>query len=75
MYGRHPSDTSLASHVSDERIRRAAEERRARMARRDKPQSPPLRPVGRLLVRLGIYLGGGPETPVPTTALSTVRPR
>ena len=75
MFARHPYDKALAYHVSAERIQRAAEERRARSARRSHRQAAPLRPVGRLLVRLGIALGGGPETPAPTRTLSTVRPR
>jgi hypothetical protein len=80
MYARHPIDTAaFASHVSAERIQRAAEERRAREARRAHAQrrhrqASHLRPVGRLLVRLGTALGGGPETPAATT-LSTVPPR
>jgi hypothetical protein len=78
MLARHPYDLALAYHVSAERIQRAADERRARESRAtraDRPrQASHLRPVGRLLVRLGIALGGGPETPA-TTTLSTVPPR
>jgi hypothetical protein len=79
MYARHPYDVwALANHVSVERSQRAAEHRRAHEARahadRRHAHASPLRPVGRLFVRLGIALGGGPETP-PTTTLSTVRPR
>jgi hypothetical protein len=76
MLARHPYDLALAYHVSAERIQRAADERRARESRatRADRQASHLRPVGRLLVRLGIALGGGPETPA-TTTLSTVPPR
>jgi hypothetical protein len=75
MIARHPYDSTLAFHVSDERIQRAADERRARSARRHQRQASPLRPVGRLLVRLGIALGGAPEAPAPTRTLSSARPR
>jgi hypothetical protein len=73
MFARHLDDLAFARDVIAERHRHAADERRARLARQRKRQGAPLRPVGRLLVRLGIALGGGPEAPVPT--LSTVRPR
>ncbi len=75
MITRHPYDTSLAVHLSHERLQRAADERRARMARRHRRRTSPLRPVGRLLVRLGTHLGGAPEAPPSTRTLSPVRPR
>ncbi len=75
MIARHPYDTTLAFQLNDERIQRAAMERLARTARRRQRQAGPLRPVGRLLVRLGTYLGGAPEVPAPTRTLTTVRPR
>lgn len=75
MIARHPYDTSLALHLSDERLRHAAHERRARMAHRRRREANPLRPIGRLLVRLGTRLGGATEAPAPARGLSTVRPR
>jgi hypothetical protein len=75
MIPRHSSDTAIAHDVIAERIQHAARARLARSARRDHRQARPLRPVGRLLVRLGIYLGGAPETPAAARHLSPVRPR
>ncbi len=75
MIARHPYDSTLAFHVSDERIQRAAEERRARSARRHQRQAGLLRPVGRLLVRLGLRLGAEPVTRKPARTLSQARPR
>lgn len=75
MIARHPYDTTLAFHLSDERIQHAARERLARSARRTHRPASPLRPVGRLLVRLGIALGGAPEAPAPARTLTPVRPR
>ena len=75
MIPRQPSDMAIAHDVIAERIQQAARVRLARSARRHQRQAGPLRPVGRLLVRLGIYLGGGPETQAPAGNLSTVRPR
>lgn len=75
MTPRHLTDTAIAHDVIAERIQWAADARRARAARRSRRQTPPLRPVGRLLVRLGTALGGGPETPAPRRTLSPVRPR
>jgi hypothetical protein len=75
MIPRHSTDTAIAHDVIAEHIQRAAHARLARTARRRDRQAGPLRPVGRLLVRLGNYLGGGPVTPRPTRPLSPVRPR
>jgi len=75
MIPRQTSDTAIADDVIAERIQHAARVRLARSARRHHRQAGPLRPVGRLLVRLGIYLGGGPETPAAARSLTTVRPR
>lgn len=75
MIPRHSSDLAIAHDVIAERIQYAARARLARSARRTHRPAGPLRPVGRLLVRLGTYLGGGPETSAPTRPLSPVRPR
>jgi hypothetical protein len=72
MIPRQSSDLAIAHDVIAERIQHAARVRLSRSARRHHRQAGPLRPVGRLLVRLGIALGGGPETPA---TLSPVRPR
>ena len=74
MIPRQTSDTAIAHDVIAEHIQHAARVRLARSARRNHRQAGPLRPVGRLLVRLGTHLGGGPETSAPQH-LSTVRPR
>ena len=75
MIPRQTSDMAVAHDVIAERIQHAARVRLARSARRHHRQAGPLRPVGRLLVRLGIYLGGGPETPTAARSMTTVRPR
>jgi hypothetical protein len=75
MITRHPSDLAIAHDVIAERIHHAARARLTRSARRLHRPAGPLRPVGRLLVRLGTHLGGGPETPAAPQHLSTVRPR
>ncbi len=75
MFPRHSSDPAIAHDVIAERIAHAARVRLIRSARRHHRQSGPLRPVGRLLVRLGLALGGGQEAPAPTRHLSSVRPR
>jgi hypothetical protein len=75
MITRHASDLAITHDVIAERIEHAARARLARSARRTHRQAGPLRPVGRLLVRLGTYLGGGPESPAASQHLSTVRPR
>ncbi len=75
MIPRHSTDMAIAHDVIAQRIQRAADERLARTARRDRRQAGPLRPVGRLLVRLGTYLGGEPEVTAPTRTFSPVRPR
>lgn len=75
MIPRQSSDMAIAHDVIAERIQYAARARLAREARRSRRQAPPLRPLGRLLVRLGVHLGGGPETPAAKRTLSPVRPR
>jgi hypothetical protein len=66
---------AIAHDVIAERIQRAAEHRQARMARRARRHASRMRPVGRMLIRLGIALGGGPERPAGAATLSPVRPR
>jgi hypothetical protein len=75
MITRHSTDTAIAHDVIAERIQHAHRARLARSASRRHRQAGPLRPVGRLLVRLGIALGGAPEAPAPTRTLSSARPR
>ena len=75
MIPRHWADPAIAHDVIAERIQHAARARRSRSARRHRRQAGPLRPVGRLLVRLGTYLGGEPETTTGGAMLSPVRPR
>ena len=75
MIPRHWADPAIAHDVIAERIQHAARARSSRSARRDRRQTGPLRPVGRLLVRMGIALGGGPEATSGASTLSPVRPR
>jgi hypothetical protein len=74
MIPRHSTDMAIAHDVIAERIQQAAHGRLIRSVRRSRRQAGPLRPVGRLLVRLGVALGGAPE-PSAARNLSTVRPR
>ncbi len=75
MIPRHSTDMAIAHDVIAERIQHAADVRLARTARRDRRQAGPLRPVGRLLVRLGTYRGGKRDTTPPRGPLPPVRPR
>jgi hypothetical protein len=74
MIRHHETDLVIAHDVIADRIQQAAHARRVREARPRPRRAGPLRPVGRLFVRLGIALGGGPEAPAAPT-LSPVRPR
>ena len=75
MIPRHETDLAITHDVIAERFQHAARVRRARTARRNHRQGRPLRPVGRLLVRLGIALGGAPEATSGAATLSPARPR
>jgi hypothetical protein len=65
MLGRHPYDLALAHSVRAEQLAEAADHRRARSAALRAGSRGALAPIGRLLVRMGIALGGEPTTLTP----------
>jgi hypothetical protein len=65
----------LALEHRQRQIDEAADHHRSRLARVHTPSRQPLRPIGRLFVRLGRALGAEPDTTLDQTLLQPARSR